>query len=805
MCGVKTSGFGRITCLLFLFLLAGPVPPGPVFGAKSVTIAVVRDGDSGRLDQRIDGVKKELVNLAGREFSLKFKAAPAFNAGWEKERIAPALESALADPEVDLVYAAGFLVTEAAVAISRNLKKPVIAGVAHDSELMGLAGGKKADLVGKNLVLITIPGSIKKDIDAFRELVPFNELHVLVDGKLAEISKHAAKYVTELAREKKLSIKVVPVGDSAGGVAARLSGARAVYLTPLIRMEEAEIGRVVEGINDLKIPSFSMLGRPAVQRGVLSGRWPAVEARIQRRVALNIYQILLGEAPERLNTRLSLPGRLLLNIETAEKIGYNAPLSAFTGDVEWVGERKKREGARLTLEGAMARAAVHNIDMAVAGDLVHIARGAEDHARSAFLPQVYGTTGYRQIDGDRARSSFGSAPERLTTFEVGLRQTLYDDGIITGYKTAGLRRMAAGDEMASVRLDRMDEAGKRFLNCLAARAIHRIEKDNLAVTEKNLQLARVRRDVGRAGPEELLRWEAEEAQRKGAVIDAAQSVELAFTALNQSLGKRQTERPAAVDIRIKADESYFLDNRFHRRINLLGNMEEFEASAVDLAIENSPEINALEKNIASAKLVLARLGRRYYLPKVTAGASYTRNIDKAGEGVGPAIDIPGLSSPDDNEWAVSLEVTLPFYEGGGRAADIRRATAELNRLVHTRERTRQLIEQRTRSAIFSLSKSWPNIFLTRKAAERAGKNLSLVQDLYARGKATVTDIIDAQNHRLRREQNAALTVYAYLSDLLSFQRAVSWFEWEKDEGERDALLKRLTGGKGNFARETEGS
>lgn len=763
-------------------------------GARDVTIAIVKDGPSPILDQRIEGVTQELKSLAAPDFRIIFKESPDFNAQWRADRIWPALKHALSDPAVDLVYAAGMLVSEAAAEKEFILPKPVVAGVAQDSELVGLEADAEGHSPKENLAFISFPKNVRDDIDAFQRLVGFSTLHVLVDRRIGTLSKHVAGYIARIEREAHISVTVVMVDTLAAPVLAALSDAKAVLLTifPLLSPEETRA--LIDGINRLKIPSFSILGRPMVDLGVMAGRLPAVEKRIQRRTALNMYQILLGEPVGRLNVTIALPLQLLLNIETAQQIGFEADIATLVEQVEWVGERKMVSQASLSLEEAMRMAATENAEIAISADLVAGADAAHQRVKSGLFPQIHSDVQYRRIDSDRAESAMGNAPEQLTTLGASLRQMIYSDPIITGVAATGLRHEAALREFESVRLDRREAAGKRFLQCLSAMALSRIEMDNLGVTQKNLRLAQVRRQVGSAGPEEIFRWEAEEAQRKGAVISARQNVDIAFEALNQSLGKDPTLRWQPADIQIGEDESYFLDNRFHRMVKNLAGVTQLARFSTRAAIENAPEMARIEKEVLALHRELAQQERRYFVPTVSAVAGYTYNLDASGKGVAfdIGVDIPGLPTKDDHEWSVSVDLRLPLYEGGGRSADIQRARVALNRMEHIKKRTRQLLAQRARTAVFTLSQSWPNIFLNRKAAGRASKNLELVQALYAQGKLTLTDLINAQNHRLLLEQNAALSVYRYLSDLVEYQRAIAWFESEKNEAQKEDMIAKLS-------------
>jgi len=541
-----------------------------------------------------------------------------------------------------------------------------------------------------------------------------------------------------------------------------------------------------------------------VESGVLAGRLPEMEQRMCRRTALNIHQVIMGESPNNLNVTMSLPAGLLINIETAHKIGFSPDFAFLISEAELIGNRPEPSGPFLTLEQAMEMASETNIDIEIQKDLVESSLQASEKAGTFLRPQVYGNGQYLQIDADRAESAMGSAPERKTTIGAVIRQIIFNDRVFTGVKTGRLQYEQALVKQEAVKFDAVEQTGKKFLQCLSANALYKIERDNLSLTQKNLNLAKVRQEVGYAGPEEVLRWEAEEAHRRSAVISARQSVDLAFVSLNQSLGRDQEVRWNLKDIdqNIKIDRntginqthSYFLKDSFHNIVGNMRDLDKFQQFSVDLAKENAPETAMIEKQVQALELVLAQIKRRHYMPKISAGAAYTYNVDKSGKGAEAGLNIPGIDLPgpaDDHEWSIALDISLPLYEGGARSVDIKKTRADIKALKNTKTRISQLIEQRTRSAIFNLSRSWPNIFLSKKAADRAGKNLDLVQAMYSRGKVTITALIDAQNNKLIQEQNSALAVYKYLSDLIEFQRAVAWFEYAKTPGQVDGMVERI--------------
>ncbi|MDM8539075.1 hypothetical protein QUF70_20170, partial [Desulfobacterales bacterium HSG17] len=384
--------------------------------AKTITIAVVKDGDSPFFDARIKGVIHELELLVGTGNRLKIRELPKFNAQWDIKKVPRALKAAMSDPKTDIIYSAGFLVTEAAAQKGFRLKKPVVAGIIHDGRFMGMVHDKKGRSQKHNLSYIDIPGSIKEDIYAFHELTGFKTLHFLVDEKIVKGSVHAADYIKSIEKEKNIKIKIIKAKTSVDSVLDQLdNGVEAVYITPLIRMNMNEALAVVKGINSKKIPSFALLGRPAVESGVLAGRLPEMEERVCRRLALNIHQIIMGESPENLNVTMSIPATLLLNIETAHKIGFSPDFAFLISKAELIGNRPESTAPSLTLEQAMEMASETNIDIAIQKELVESSLQASEKTGTYMRPQVYGNGQYLQIDSDRAESSMGSAAERKTT------------------------------------------------------------------------------------------------------------------------------------------------------------------------------------------------------------------------------------------------------------------------------------------------------------------------------------------------------------------------------------------------------
>ncbi|MEO1368240.1 MAG: TolC family protein, partial [Acidobacteriota bacterium] len=84
------------------------------------------------------------------------------------------------------------------------------------------------------------------------------------------------------------------------------------------------------------------------------------------------------------------------------------------------------------------------------------------------------------------------------------------------------------------------------------------------------------------------------------------------------------------------------------------------------------------------------------------------------------------------------------------------------------------------------------IELAEEGAKWAGKNLDLVEDLYAEGAVDITQLLDAQSAAVQADEAASNAVYNFLVDLMNANRAVGHFDLFLGPAERLKLLEELT-------------
>jgi outer membrane protein TolC len=523
-----------------------------------------------------------------------------------------------------------------------------------------------------------------------------------------------------------------------------------------------------------------LLGHPDVELGALAGITPEIIPLVVRRVALNISQIIRGVNTVDLPAALSVDSKLLINGQTAAVIGYSPALDMLVYANFLHAGALRPESKGLSFTQAMKDAEKGNTSLTISDAGVEISRREKQLSRSVLLPQVGSYISYQKSD-DRGGASSLLVPEDLTVAGIRASQMIYDDFAISNFRSSS--RLYDGELQAreADRLDVLADAGQNYLLYALAIILNRIEAANVHLTEDNLEISKLRLDVGYSGRDEVYRWQAELAQRRSGLFDSYAEIEASRIALNQVLGIEQSLRWEPEEVSPDAASTYFLGGRLNELWNNVARLRKLHDFAVEFAYENSPELKFLEQAISAQGIQVGQRNRRFVLPSFSANFSYDFQLNRS----------PSLPDIEDAYWTFDVGASYPIFTGGGRIYDKGRENAVLQGLERERQLVNERVEQRTRTAVRRLESSYHSIRFSQVAAENAGLNLDVVQDKYAQGILNITDQLEAQTQSFTADQNEAAAVYAYLLDLLELQRALSWFQHEKTDAEKNEFANRV--------------
>jgi outer membrane protein TolC len=165
------------------------------------------------------------------------------------------------------------------------------------------------------------------------------------------------------------------------------------------------------------------------------------------------------------------------------------------------------------------------------------------------------------------------------------------------------------------------------------------------------------------------------------------------------------------------------------------------------------------------------------------------------DGVGSvAPTLPGgitVGTGPDLQWQFRIQASLPLFTGFRRDAAREQSGYDLEQLKVQRAGAAQAVEQRVRSELETAASSYAAIALTREASDAANRNYELVSDAYARGTASITALIDAQDAAESSAEAAANAVHDFLLDLMRVERAMGDFGALRPAEQQQAFLERL--------------
>ncbi|GHB94309.1 TolC family protein [Cerasicoccus arenae] len=756
-----------------------------------LTIAIVRDGPSYILDAMIESVKQETTALLRTKHTVVYREDASFNANWSPAGARSALKSALDDSAIDMVLLQGYFSLDEAANGGLTLNKPCIGAYVQDPRIVApfIKNGRSTI---NNLSVTVSDISLEKDLKEFYDLVKFKKvLYAVTDAYLQDLKEDGAIQTLLNKMDADLGIEhgFIPLTTTAQDSLQKTPNtAEAIFFFPPLEFpDQGQLDDYITGVNARAIPTYAMTGEAGVAQGFLFGMMPDLRVQLARRAALNIKDILDGKAATQIDALFRVERKLYVNVVTASEIGFDLPTDMLFDAMLIGGEAPDVTAAPLALVNAVKLATDANYRLRATRQDTEAVYESQRQAFSGMLPQVSALYQYTRNNDAKARASLGSIPRQSNSIGVGVTQMIYDDNTVTGYLIAEQDYEAAAFQEQSLESDTVQLSAVAYLRYLAAKSILAIAKENLDVTRTNLGLARVRLDVGTAGPEQVYRFEAQEASDRAGVSLAESQVSTSLTALNRVLGQEDLEQTwNAEEIGLSSDAFDVTSRRVIELLTSEARAQRFRLFSLQHAMAHAPELEVADRTLAAQELNYGLAGRSFVVPSVGASFNYL-NTFQSDTFESAAAAGAGGNTPED-EWTFTLQASLPIFEGGNRVFNLLKQRALVRSQELNRSLTRQIVEQRVLDSLYALSASYSDIRFSRIAADRAQKNLDIVTEKYRVGRVSIVDLLDAQNEAFVQKQNEVLATYGFLEDLVDYMRAINWYEFLATPSEQDAWL-----------------
>lgn len=745
-------------------------------------VGVVVDGKSASSDALGAAIRTAAGEL-GSQFSAEFPPDKTRECDFTVACVNKALDELLADPAVNVVIAQGVLSSNLVVQRT-ELAKPVLAPFVIDLELQQLP----KQIVRKNLSYITWSPDWARDLKAFQKFATFKKLGIVVDKVLLDAIPILQKSAEKAGTAAGVPVVVVPMADTAQSVLDALpKDVDALYITALRRISSDELKKLAQGLRDKRLPSFSFAGEEGVKLGFLAGMGANDDVvQLARRAALNLRGLVLGDPPDTLLTAFQQSETLFFNGEVARAIGVT-PESSVLLDVTMVGQLGGQTGRSLSLADAVKEAMKTNLDLAASKEGLLSTAEQVNQARAGLLPQLGVGVGARWIDEDRTLL-YGA--ERSASWSAQLRQTIYDERSWGSFTTEKHLQRARERSQDAFKLDVALSVALSYLDLLRTQTAIKVQKEDLALSRSNLELARVREKVGVGGREEVYRWEAQLANTQNRLLSTVAVSRAARVELNTLLNRPSEQGVIPKELTI--DDSSLLTsgkklNRYLEDPALFAVLSDFMTQE---SHRLAPELASVDASLAAATRSVTAEKRSYLLPTFVASAGIEQRFYEAGAG-SDTQTIAGIETPDSLDWQVGVSATLPLLEGGGHNAELRRVERQRGQLTLQRKAIARDIERRLRVSLYQANATFGAIQLTQAAATAAGQNLALVTDKYREGTAPIIQLIDAQNQSVVAELDAANAVFDFLAQLMRVERAMGRFSFLVNPDQTNDFFRRL--------------
>ncbi len=366
--------------------------------------------------------------------------------------------------------------------------------------------------------------------------------------------------------------------------------------------------------------------------------------------------------------------------------------------------------ATLSLLEALRRAEQKSEGVAIAAAGVTRAKGVQQQANSARLPQANGSIAYQRA----IQNQFASISERFSDpndttsgggftdspiarifaapntaiFSLNVSQTLYSAGRIPAARAgAAAGRTAAEIAYDAAKAQAVLEVAQAYFDAVAADQFVAIAESSLVLTDRALTQVKLAREVGTAAEFDLIRAQVARDNQRPLVIQAAGARTAAYLRLKQLLdlpltGPLTLTTPIRDDAAAAASPTTPIALADERTVQ-----PDTAVSARATVRQAEAQVRAQEGALRAAKL--ARL------PALQLSSTYQRfAYPPEGTFLPSALD---LYFPN---WNVTLGLSVPVLTGGRLRGE--RLVAEAN-LTEARERLQQSREGASVDALLAIS------------------------------------------------------------------------------------------------------
>lgn len=415
----------------------------------------------------------------------------------------------------------------------------------------------------------------------------------------------------------------------------------------------------------------------------------------------------------------------------------------------------------LTLEECIARALDHNTDVRLSQQSVLRARADLKSVRADYLPSVnatlFGYTRLRTGSSVRIQENPTGAVDPETgqrilreestlipgidrnsySFSTSLNQTLYDAGRRANNYAAAQRDLTGTEYgFSGSQLDVTAKVKRRYFDLLKARELVEVQEEAVTLSEKQLENARARLEVGSGTEVDVLRLRVALDNARAQLINNEQSVIIARANLNHIMG---------ASIRTPLEVVPLQEGQWNTPV-----LQDSLAPLIERAQQHNPNLLRLDQAALAAEHGIAA-AHSAYRPRLGGNVSYSRNNE--------VFDNIYQDLNRNYRLNVGVSLTYNLFDGGIRRANVDRARTALESAKMNLEQQQREIALAVEVSHLELVRLEKILRIAESTVELAGEDLRLAQERYRVGKGRLLEALDAQVSFTEARSNLVRTRY----------------------------------------------
>jgi len=387
-----------------------------------------------------------------------------------------------------------------------------------------------------------------------------------------------------------------------------------------------------------------------------------------------------------------------------------------------------------------------------------------DEALDTFVPSVRASA--TMSSADKSRDDFKDIPlYKVPSAKVRLSQVLFSDSKLAAMSTNENRAKAQRLVAEVLRMDMIADSAKRYCNVLRYRALLNAYAD----ANRHFTAAAVKFKI-------------------------KQKYSLAPPAERQSLEAVLSDLTLVTEIQDIANYSFLpyssiFASPLNTELALLFSTEGVNPETViskftEKALASSPQLLALDEFIKINRRDILSAQRKFSVPDVSVTGEYTRYFE------GDQTDPEFFKTLDENQWNMSLKLTIPLFDGTKKQNELSEKQSELLTYFNRKAQIKELVKENVAQVVDKAMLAGRDYALKKDALQKAEEKFQELPKLrkYSESKALIMQHFTAQQRFIESE-------YTFMTSLLDVQRAYGkFFFYNDDESDKrfmDDLLSEF--------------